>query len=137
MPTGQPWQKTEREVSPPEDRDLMTVIATASNPRFSVSRVDVDRGGPTYTIDTLTDLHRQRPDAELFFITGADAASGASSGRRSEAVRSATGCTGEPVDGSGPEDPKGRGYPDPPAGAGPHGPAPVGPDRLGRWQAAG
>src|SRR5690348_10896083 len=73
VPTGQPWQKTEREVSPPEDRYLMTVIATASNPRFSVSRVDVDRGGPTYTIDTLTDLHAQRPDAELFFITGADA----------------------------------------------------------------
>ncbi|MGY1828935.1 nicotinate-nucleotide adenylyltransferase [Geodermatophilus sp. SYSU D01180] len=73
VPTGQPWQKTEREVSPAEDRYLMTVIATASNPRFSVSRVDVDREGPTYTIDTLTDLHAQRPDAELFFITGADA----------------------------------------------------------------
>jgi nicotinate-nucleotide adenylyltransferase len=73
VPTGQPWQKTERAVSPAEDRYLMTVIATASNPRFSVSRVDIDRGGPTYTIDTLTDLHRQRPDAELFFITGADA----------------------------------------------------------------
>jgi nicotinate-nucleotide adenylyltransferase len=73
VPTGQPWQKSEREVSPPEDRYLMTVIATASNPRFSVSRVDVDRGGPTYTIDTLTDLRRHRPDADLFFITGADA----------------------------------------------------------------
>jgi nicotinate-nucleotide adenylyltransferase len=73
VPTGQPWQKTEREVSPPEDRYLMTVIATASNPRFTVSRVDVDRGGPTYTIDTLIDLRKLRPDAELFFITGADA----------------------------------------------------------------
>jgi nicotinate-nucleotide adenylyltransferase len=73
VPTGQPWQKSERQVSPPEDRYLMTVIATASNPRFSVSRVDIDRGGPTYTIDTLRDLRRQRPDAELFFITGADA----------------------------------------------------------------
>src|SRR3712207_1844460 len=73
VPTGQPWQKSERAVSPAEDRYLMTVIATASNPRFSVSRVDVDRGGPTYTIDTLTDLQAQRPDAELFFITGADA----------------------------------------------------------------
>ena len=75
VPTGQPWQKTERAVSPAEDRYLMTVIATASNPRFSVSRVDVDREGPTYTIDTLTDLHAQRPDAEMFFITGADALS--------------------------------------------------------------
>jgi nicotinate-nucleotide adenylyltransferase len=73
VPTGRPWQKSEREVSPPEDRYLMTVIATASNPRFSVSRVDIDRGGPTYTIDTLRDLQQQRPDAELFFITGADA----------------------------------------------------------------
>jgi nicotinate-nucleotide adenylyltransferase len=75
VPTGQPWQKTERAVSPAEDRYLMTVIATASNPRFSVSRVDIDRGGPTYTVDTLADLGAQRPDAELFFITGADALS--------------------------------------------------------------
>jgi nicotinate-nucleotide adenylyltransferase len=75
VPTGQPWQKSDRDVSPAEDRYLMTVVATASNPRFSVSRVDVDRGGPTYTIDTLTDLKRQRPDDELFFITGADALS--------------------------------------------------------------
>jgi nicotinate-nucleotide adenylyltransferase len=75
VPTGQPWQKSERDVAPAEDRYLMTVIATASNPRFSVSRVDIDRGGPTYTIDTLTDLRRQRPDDELFFITGADALS--------------------------------------------------------------
>ncbi|QNN54790.1 nicotinate-nucleotide adenylyltransferase [Nocardioides mesophilus] len=73
VPTGQPWQKTEREVSPAEDRYLMTVIATASNPRFRVSRVDIDRAGPTYTIDTLRDLHAQIPGAELFFITGADA----------------------------------------------------------------
>ncbi|MFL5139845.1 MAG: nicotinate-nucleotide adenylyltransferase, partial [Microvirga sp.] len=73
VPTGQPWQKSQRVVSPAEDRYLMTVIATASNPRFSTSRVDIERGGPTYTIDTLTDLQRQRPEAELFFITGADA----------------------------------------------------------------
>ena len=57
VPTGQPWQKSEREVSP----------------RFSVSRVDIDRPGPTYTIDTLSDLHNIFPTAELFFITGADA----------------------------------------------------------------
>src|SRR3954465_9768174 len=73
VPTGQPWQKSERAVSPAEDRYLMTVIATASNPRFSVSRVDIERGGLTYTIDTLGDLKQQRPDDELFFITGADA----------------------------------------------------------------
>ena len=74
VPTGAPWQKTERQVTPAEDRYLMTVIATASNPRFSVSRVDVDRGGPTYTTDTLRDLRRERgEDVELYFITGADA----------------------------------------------------------------
>ena len=73
VPTGQPWQKAAASVSPGEHRYLMTVIATASNPRFSVSRVDIDRDGPTYTIDTLRDLKQQRPDAELFFITGADA----------------------------------------------------------------
>jgi len=73
VPTGMPWQKDDREVSPAEDRYLMTVIATASNPRFGVSRVDVDRHGPTYTVDTLTDLKKQFPDHEMFFITGADA----------------------------------------------------------------
>ena len=73
VPTGQPWQKSDREVSPAEHRYLMTVIATASNPRFTVSRVDIERGGPTYTIDTLRDLGAERPDTELFFITGADA----------------------------------------------------------------
>ncbi|MET1036357.1 MAG: nicotinate-nucleotide adenylyltransferase [Arthrobacter sp.] len=73
VPTGRPWQKEDTEVSPSEDRYLMTVVATASNPRFTVSRVDIDRPGPTYTIDTLRDLRRERPEAELFFITGADA----------------------------------------------------------------
>jgi nicotinate-nucleotide adenylyltransferase len=73
VPTGQPWQKTERAVSPPEHRYLMTVIATASNPRFTVSRVDIDRPGPTYTIDTLRDLSAERDVRELYFITGADA----------------------------------------------------------------
>src|SRR5262245_23289179 len=66
VPTGAPWQKSERAVSPAEDRYLMTVIATASNPRFSTSRVDVDRQGPTFTVDTLTDLRALFPGTELF-----------------------------------------------------------------------
>lgn len=73
VPTGQPWQKSGRVVSAAEDRYLMTVVATASNPQFSVSRVDIDRDKPTYTVDTLRDLHEQYPDAQLYFITGADA----------------------------------------------------------------
>jgi nicotinate-nucleotide adenylyltransferase len=75
VPTGQPYQKETRQVSPAEDRYLMTVIATASNPRFGVSRVDIDRPGATYTIDTLRELRETNPGAELFFITGADALS--------------------------------------------------------------
>jgi nicotinate-nucleotide adenylyltransferase len=74
VPTGQPWQKSDGAVSDAEDRYLMTVIATASNPRFSVSRVDVDRPGPTFTVDTLRDIAAARgPDWDLYFITGADA----------------------------------------------------------------
>jgi nicotinate-nucleotide adenylyltransferase len=75
VPTGQPWMKEgrDREVSASEDRYLMTVIATASNPRFSVSRAEIDRDGPTYTVETLRSLQEQNADAELFFVTGADA----------------------------------------------------------------
>ncbi|MFA4841140.1 MAG: nicotinate-nucleotide adenylyltransferase [Agrococcus sp.] len=71
VPTGEPYQK--RAASPSEHRYLMTVVATASNPRFRVSRIDIDRGGPTYTIDTLRDVRALHPESELFFITGADA----------------------------------------------------------------
>jgi nicotinate-nucleotide adenylyltransferase len=74
VPTGKPWQKGDVDVSPAEDRYLMTVIATASNPRFHVSRVDIERPGPTYTVDTLRDLREvYGATAELYFITGADA----------------------------------------------------------------
>ncbi|HKE68250.1 MAG TPA: nicotinate-nucleotide adenylyltransferase [Nocardioidaceae bacterium] len=73
VPTGEPWQKADRTISGREDRYLMTVIATASNPRFTVSRVDIDRPGLTYTIDTLRDLHKRLGDVDLYFITGADA----------------------------------------------------------------
>ena len=76
VPTGVPWQKAGKRVSQSEDRYLMTTIATASNPRFSVSRVDIEREGPTYTVDTLRDIRALRgDDVDLFFITGADALS--------------------------------------------------------------
>ena len=76
VPTGVPWQKAGTRVSQPEDRYLMTTIATASNPRFSVSRVDIERPGPTYTVDTLKDIRAVRgPELDLYFITGADALS--------------------------------------------------------------
>jgi nicotinate-nucleotide adenylyltransferase len=76
VPTGEPWMKEHRDggVTAGEDRYLMTVIATAGNPRFTVSRKEIDRGGPTYTVDTLTEFREELgPDIDLFFITGADA----------------------------------------------------------------
>jgi nicotinate-nucleotide adenylyltransferase len=72
VPAGQPWQKP-REVTPPEHRYLMTVLATAANPAFSVSRIEIDRPGHSYTVDTLRGLASQLPDDHLHFITGADA----------------------------------------------------------------
>jgi nicotinate-nucleotide adenylyltransferase len=72
IPAGMPWQK--KEVSSAEDRYLLTMLATASNASFSVSRIEIDRGGPTYTLDTLRELKSfYQGSAELFFITGADA----------------------------------------------------------------
>jgi nicotinate-nucleotide adenylyltransferase len=73
VPAGHPWQKDVVDIAPAEDRYLMCVIATASNPTFRVSRVEIDRPGPTYTVDTLHGLKGEQPGAELFFITGADA----------------------------------------------------------------
>jgi nicotinate-nucleotide adenylyltransferase len=72
IPAGSPWQK-DTDVTGGEQRYLMTVLATAANPRFSVSRMEIDRDGLTYTVDTLRDLHAHLPDTELHFITGADA----------------------------------------------------------------
>jgi nicotinate-nucleotide adenylyltransferase len=74
VPTGQPWMKADQVVTPAEHRYLMTVIATSSNPRFSVSRIEIERPGPTYAIETLQQLRREAEEPiELFFITGADA----------------------------------------------------------------
>ena len=76
LPAGTPWQKT-GDITPPEHRYLMTVLATAANPRFSVSRLEIDAEGPSYTVDTLRRVREilataEGPD-ELYFITGADA----------------------------------------------------------------
>ena len=74
MPTGHPVLKKDERITPAEDRYLMTVVATATNPDFDVSRLEVDRPGLTFTVDTLLALHDEYgPATELFFITGADA----------------------------------------------------------------
>ncbi|HWH32800.1 MAG TPA: nicotinate-nucleotide adenylyltransferase [Egibacteraceae bacterium] len=71
IPAGQPWQK--EHTTPAEHRYLMTVLATSANPYFSVSRVEIEREGPTYTVDTLRTLRARHADADLWFISGADA----------------------------------------------------------------
>lgn len=74
MPTGLPARKTQQQVTSAEHRYLMTVIATAANPDFEVSRMEIERPGTTYTVDTLKALRdASGPGTELFFITGADA----------------------------------------------------------------
>ena len=78
-PTGEAYHKPADDRAPAEARYLMTVVATAADPRFRVTRVDIDRPGPTYTVDTLRDLRTQaeaeraHQPIEWFFITGADA----------------------------------------------------------------
>ena len=85
IPAGMPWQK--RNVSPAEDRYMLTVLATAPDPSFSVSRIEIDRGGLSYTLETLRELNAfYRDSAELFFITGADAVAEILSWKDPEAV---------------------------------------------------
>ena len=74
VPAGSPAFKQDKRVSRAEDRYAMTLVATADNPRFAVSRIEVDRPGVTYTVDTLELIRAHYPeDVELYFITGADA----------------------------------------------------------------
>jgi nicotinate-nucleotide adenylyltransferase len=73
VPTGRPWMKEHEVVAAPQDRYRMTAIGIEPEPRFRVSRMEVDRDGPTYTIDTLRALRDEEPGVELSFITGADA----------------------------------------------------------------
>lgn len=74
IPAGDPWQKTTFATA--QDRLAMTKLAIANHSNFQISTVDIDRPGPTYTVDTLQELKKLEPDAELFFITGADSLAG-------------------------------------------------------------
>lgn len=74
MPSGSPPHKHDRDVSPAEDRYIMALLATSDNPHFSVSRLEIDRPGPSYTIDTLRSLKAKLGEgAQIYFVTGADA----------------------------------------------------------------
>lgn len=75
VPTGVSGHKPGRDIVDCEHRFNMVQLATGSNPRFTVSRVDIDRPGVTYTVDTLAALHDSLGDGvELFFVVGDDAA---------------------------------------------------------------
>jgi len=87
VPAGQPWQKDDRLVSPALDRLAMTRLAVDGDERFDVSSVDIDREGPTYSVDTLTDLRNQRgADHEFFLLVGADALQGIGGWHRAEEI---------------------------------------------------
>jgi len=73
VPTGEPWQK--QEITSAQHRYKMTELAISGNSNFEISDLDIKRPGPTYTVDTLLDLKTEYPDADLYFITGADAIS--------------------------------------------------------------
>lgn len=73
IPSGRPPHKTDKQISSTEDRYLMTELATETNPRFFCSRIEIDRTGYTYTIDTIHELQNLYPETDIYFITGADA----------------------------------------------------------------
>ncbi|MFH1583999.1 MAG: nicotinate-nucleotide adenylyltransferase [Actinomycetota bacterium] len=73
IPTGDPPHKEGQKITNAQQRYLMTVMATGSNPYFYVSRMEIDRPQPSYTMDTVKDLHEVYKDSQIFFITGTDA----------------------------------------------------------------
>lgn len=72
VPTGSPPHKQGRPISPAADRVAMVELAIADNPGFRLSRADVDRPGPSYTVDLLRVLQAEHPDARLVFVVGGD-----------------------------------------------------------------
>lgn len=71
VPAGQPWQK-QRHLTPPADREAMVRLAIAGEPRFTLSRVELERAGPSYTLDTVRALQAARPGAQWFLVIGQD-----------------------------------------------------------------
>ena len=89
VPAGRPWQKDE--YADPEDRFMMASLGVTAHPRFSASRIELDRRGPTYTVDTLTTMKGfWGSDSLLYFIAGADAIAKLSTWRDVAALASLT-----------------------------------------------
>jgi nicotinate-nucleotide adenylyltransferase len=73
IPASVQWRKGHRKVTEPHHRLEMLRLAIVDNPAFEVSEVEIERGGPSYTVETLEELRRTRPAADLYFIVGEDA----------------------------------------------------------------
>lgn len=87
IPSGTPPHKDQHEVTPARHRYLMTLLATLDNPRFSTSRIELDRDAPSFTVDTLRQLRDEsEEDVELFFIIGVDAILGLPTWKEPQAV---------------------------------------------------
>ncbi len=71
LPAGQPWQKR-RVLAPVEHREAMVRLAIEGEPRFTLSRIELERGGPSYTIDTVRELRAQRPGVSWHLVIGQD-----------------------------------------------------------------
>lgn len=72
VPAASPPHKTNHEISPGEDRAEMLEVAIAGHPQFRVDRRELERAGPSYTVDTLSSIHADQPADELFLLLGAD-----------------------------------------------------------------
>jgi nicotinate-nucleotide adenylyltransferase len=84
---NEPWQKQDRPVTPAEDRYAMVAAALADRPGLEPSRIEIDRGGPSYTIDTVRTIRAREPDAEVIVVVGADVAASLDTWHEHEALR--------------------------------------------------
>jgi nicotinate-nucleotide adenylyltransferase len=85
---NQPWQKEDdRTLTPAEDRFAMVEAAVSDRPGLEPSRMEIDRGGPTYSIDTVRELQQDHPGAELFLVVGSDVVGGLTTWHEEPALR--------------------------------------------------
>ncbi len=84
---NEPWQKEDGPVAPAEDRYAMVAAAAKEWPGLEPSRIEIDRGGPSYTIDTVRELKAGDPDVELVLIVGSDVAAQLGSWKEEAALR--------------------------------------------------
>lgn len=82
-----PWQKHDRPVSPAEDRFALVAAALEDRPGLEASRIELDRGGPSYTIDTVRTILAHEPDAEVLLVVGADVVASIDTWHDHEALR--------------------------------------------------